>query len=91
MGNNGEAYKVGTRIRGNKNKREQEQEGNILGQDRIGVGRSCVRMGSDITSQRFTNTKTITHYDQIHHHPTFSREGFSFTSMPYPTNIAIQR
>ena len=41
------------------------------------------------TSQRFTNTKTITHYDQIHHHPTFSREGFSFTSMPYLTNIAI--
>ena len=43
------------------------------------------------TSQRFTRTKTITRYDQIHHRLTFSREGFSFTSMPYPTNIAIQR
>ena len=43
------------------------------------------------TSTRFTNIKTITCYDQIHHRPTYSREGFSFTSMPYPTNIAIQR
>ena len=30
-----------------EDEREREQGGNIPGQDQIGVGRSCVRMGSD--------------------------------------------
>ena len=32
---------------GDEDKRDREQGGNIPGQDRIGVNRSCVRMGSD--------------------------------------------
>ena len=41
-GDNGGAYEVG-----DEDEREQERGGIILGQDWIGVDRSCVRTGSD--------------------------------------------
>ena len=43
-------------------------------------------------SRRFWNSqKTITQYDQVHHHLTFVRSGPTFTSVSYPTNIFIQQ
>ena len=35
--------------------------------------------------------KTITHYNQVHHHQTFVWSGPSFTTASYPTNISIQQ
>ena len=43
-------------------------------------------------SRCFGNSrKPITRYDQVHHHPTFVRNGPTFTSASYPTNISIQQ
>ena len=60
----------------------------------ICLANEALYVDQDITfqSRHFGNSRrTITCYDQFHHHPTFVCSGPTFTSASYLTNISIQQ